>query len=143
MAEKQLTLTELAERQYTLSEALRQHTSARNYLFSIFSGETPAPCLQIADASIDMSKLPQDAVEQILAIMIEHEEKTAFDIWAELAATAKVACETITKVRQAQSEELRRQIAQAEEAQQIIPFRPKQPPVQDEAEVPTGWPGKK
>lgn len=175
MAEKrELSLSDLSMRNSTLAEDLLQHTRARNYLWRIANGEESPPALVLKPlprmpgmpgdgpdgdshdvsryATIDMDKLPQDAIEGIVYTIIGHEEQLAIETWQNIAKNATLACNLIEKMR-AQANQKAAPPPQPsadpypnedggdeEEYPPTIPMLPTNLMDPDQ-EVPRGWPG--
>jgi hypothetical protein len=145
---KEPNLTELAGRHKELSASLAAYTAARNYLWGIATGQASLPVLTVAPlpgdaspdptqtAAVDMNKLSHEAIETILVMMIEHEERLAFATWQEIANVAAQACGIINKVQNVRDNMVRKQPQQQEqtsEEPQIIQM-PQRGKVNDETE---------
>jgi hypothetical protein len=139
MAEKPITLTDLADQNKQLSARLDAHTKARGYLWQLAIGEediqstklTIAPMFpRTLDAAFDpsagiaLSQLPQDALELILSVLLDHEEQSAFKVWEELEKNTKAAKEIIAKVAVQREEARKAQEATAEDEEFTLPTSP-------------------
>jgi hypothetical protein len=138
VTQKQISLTDLAEINETLSRELAGHTAARNYLWNVATGQAAMPIVNVRPlpdsglptmaeshgATIDMATLSSDAVENLLSTMLDHEERTAFDTWRKLATNANLAVETIKKVQEMREAEMRKRQQNAENVDKFPPTIP-------------------
>lgn len=119
-AEKaEFSLTALAERNSFLTAELEKHTAARNYLWKVATGDEQTPFMRLDNitscdtatgATIDMSKLPNDVLETVLIVAIEHEERMAFDTWKQLSENTTIACDLIFRMQQKRDDEARQSV---------------------------------
>lgn len=151
---RQPTLTDMAERNRLLSAELAKHTLARNYLWTVASGNGSLPILELrpflmtetesSGATLDTSELPQEILETVLAMMIEHEERYAFNVWTQLLDNATEACTLIKRVKAEREKAMQQQQAMPmmKEAMRQEPMPPEDDPTTIPMEVPRGWPGR-
>lgn len=100
---KPLSLTDLAQDLDKLNRALQRHTKTRNYLWRITCGEEIPPILSVPNTEyeIDLNRLPEDTLMQLLVALIEHEERCAFAVWKEIERVGKESLNVIDIVKKA------------------------------------------
>jgi hypothetical protein len=162
------SLSELSVRNAKLAAELDRHTNARSYLWSVISGQSALPILTLSSypldingddpnnrAAIDMSALPQDAIEGVMYTALLHEEQQAIETWQEITKNANAALKLIKQIQDAKEKDVQKSldrtldepgpgdgtdVAEEDEFPATLPMM--NPAELSPAEVPKGWPGR-